>query len=61
MRIPQQRMGRPDEVADAVAWLATRASYVNGLRAARERRALRGLTWKKPASRAASTIPRWWT
>jgi 3-oxoacyl-[acyl-carrier protein] reductase len=30
MRIPQQRMGRPDEVADAVAWLATRASYVNG-------------------------------
>jgi len=29
-RIPQQRMGRPDEVADAVAWLATRASYVNG-------------------------------
>jgi 3-oxoacyl-[acyl-carrier protein] reductase len=30
MRIPQQRMGRPDEVADAVSWLATRASYVNG-------------------------------
>jgi 3-oxoacyl-[acyl-carrier protein] reductase len=30
LRIPQQRMGRPDEVADAVAWLATRASYVNG-------------------------------
>jgi 3-oxoacyl-[acyl-carrier protein] reductase len=30
MRIPQQRMGRPEEVADAVAWLATRASYVNG-------------------------------
>jgi 3-oxoacyl-[acyl-carrier protein] reductase len=29
-RIPQQRMGRPEEVADAVAWLATRASYVNG-------------------------------
>jgi 3-oxoacyl-[acyl-carrier protein] reductase len=29
-RIPQQRMGRPDEVADAVAWLATRASYVDG-------------------------------
>ena len=29
-RIPQQRMGRPDEVADAVAWLATRAGYVNG-------------------------------
>jgi len=29
-RIPQQRMGRPDEVADAVVWLATRASYVNG-------------------------------
>jgi len=30
LRIPQQRMGRPDEVADAVTWLATRASYVNG-------------------------------
>jgi 3-oxoacyl-[acyl-carrier protein] reductase len=29
-RVPQQRMGRPDEVADVVAWLATRASYVNG-------------------------------
>jgi len=29
-RIPAQRMGRPEEVADAVAWLATRASYVNG-------------------------------
>jgi 3-oxoacyl-[acyl-carrier protein] reductase len=29
-RIPQQRLGRPEEVADAVAWLATRASYVNG-------------------------------
>ena len=29
-RIPQQRMGRPEEVADVVAWLATRASYVNG-------------------------------
>ena len=29
-RIPQQRMGRADEVADVVAWLATRASYVNG-------------------------------
>ena len=29
-RIPMQRMGRPEEVADAVAWLATRASYVNG-------------------------------
>ena len=29
-RVPQQRMGRPEEVADAVAWLATRASYVNG-------------------------------
>ena len=30
MQIPQQRMGRPEEVADVVAWLATRASYVNG-------------------------------
>ena len=29
-RIPQQRMGRPEEVADVVAFLATRASYVNG-------------------------------
>ena len=29
-RIPQQRMGTADEVADVVAWLATRASYVNG-------------------------------
>ncbi|MBW2268016.1 MAG: 3-oxoacyl-ACP reductase FabG [Deltaproteobacteria bacterium] len=29
-RIPQQRMGRPEEIADVVAWLATRASYVNG-------------------------------
>ena len=29
-RIPQQRMGTPDEVADVVAFLATRASYVNG-------------------------------
>ena len=29
-RVPQQRMGRPDEVADVVAWLATRATYVNG-------------------------------
>jgi 3-oxoacyl-[acyl-carrier protein] reductase len=29
-RIPMQRMGRTEEVADAVAWLATRASYVNG-------------------------------
>jgi len=29
-RIPQGRMGRPEEVADAVTWLATRASYVNG-------------------------------
>jgi 3-oxoacyl-[acyl-carrier protein] reductase len=29
-RIPQGRLGRPEEVADAVAWLATRASYVNG-------------------------------
>ena len=29
-RIPQQRMGRPEEVAEVVAFLATRASYVNG-------------------------------
>jgi 3-oxoacyl-[acyl-carrier protein] reductase len=29
-RIPQQRMGSADEVADVVACLATRASYVNG-------------------------------
>ena len=29
-RVPQQRMGTADEVADVVAFLATRASYVNG-------------------------------
>ncbi|MDP6980627.1 MAG: 3-oxoacyl-ACP reductase family protein [Myxococcota bacterium] len=29
-RIPQGRMGSADEVADVVAYLATRASYVNG-------------------------------
>ena len=29
-RIPQQRMGTPDEIADVVAFLATRGSYVNG-------------------------------
>jgi len=29
-RVPQRRMGRPEEVADVVTWLATRASYVNG-------------------------------
>jgi 3-oxoacyl-[acyl-carrier protein] reductase len=29
-RIPQQRMGTPDEVAEVVAFLATRGSYVNG-------------------------------
>ena len=29
-RIPQGRMGRPEEVADAVAFLATRGHYVNG-------------------------------
>ena len=29
-RVPQQRLGQPDEVADVVAFLATRASYVNG-------------------------------
>jgi 3-oxoacyl-[acyl-carrier protein] reductase len=29
-RIPQGRLGTPEEVAEVVAWLATRASYVNG-------------------------------
>ena len=29
-RIPQGRMGRADEVADVVAFLATRGSYLNG-------------------------------
>ena len=29
-QIPLQRMGRPEEVADVVAFLATRASYVTG-------------------------------
>lgn len=29
-RIPLGRMGAPEEVADAVTWLATRAGYVNG-------------------------------
>ncbi len=29
-RIPQGRMGTPEEVADVVAFLATRATYVNG-------------------------------
>jgi 3-oxoacyl-[acyl-carrier protein] reductase len=29
-RIPQRRMGAPGEVADVVAFLATRGSYVNG-------------------------------
>ena len=29
-RIPLARMGAAEEVADAVSWLATRASYVNG-------------------------------
>ena len=29
-RIPQQRMGTPEEVADVVAFLATRGHYVNG-------------------------------
>jgi len=29
-RIPQQRMGSADEVADVVAFLATRGGYVNG-------------------------------
>ncbi len=29
-RIPQGRMGRADEIADVVTFLATRASYING-------------------------------
>jgi 3-oxoacyl-[acyl-carrier protein] reductase len=29
-RIPQGRMGKPEEVAEVVAFLATRGSYVNG-------------------------------
>jgi 3-oxoacyl-[acyl-carrier protein] reductase len=29
-RIPQGRLGTPEEVAEVVCWLATRASYVNG-------------------------------
>jgi len=29
-RIPLGRMGRADEVADVVAFLATRGSYLNG-------------------------------
>jgi 3-oxoacyl-[acyl-carrier protein] reductase len=29
-RIPQGRMGSPDEIADVVVFLATRGSYVNG-------------------------------
>ena len=29
-RIPLKRMGRPDEVAEVVRWLATEASYVHG-------------------------------
>ena len=29
-RVPLGRMGRPEEVAEVVAFLATRASYVNG-------------------------------
>ena len=30
LRIPQGRMGKPEEVAEVVAFLATRGSYVNG-------------------------------
>ena len=29
-RIPQGRLGTPEEVAEVVCWLATRAGYVNG-------------------------------
>jgi 3-oxoacyl-[acyl-carrier protein] reductase len=29
-RVPQGRMGTADEIADVVAFLATRGSYVNG-------------------------------
>ena len=29
-RVPLGRMGTPADIADAVAWLATRANYVNG-------------------------------
>jgi len=29
-RIPQGRLGTPEEVAEVVSWLATRATYVNG-------------------------------
>jgi NAD(P)-dependent dehydrogenase (short-subunit alcohol dehydrogenase family) len=29
-RVPLGRMGTPEEVADAVLWLATGASYVQG-------------------------------
>jgi 3-oxoacyl-[acyl-carrier protein] reductase len=29
-RIPQGRMGKADEIADVVAFLATRGSYING-------------------------------
>ena len=29
-RIPQGRLGTPEEVAEVVSWLVTRASYVNG-------------------------------
>jgi 3-oxoacyl-[acyl-carrier protein] reductase len=29
-QVPMQRMGRPEEIADVVAYLATRGSYITG-------------------------------